>query len=492
MAVLQKAMKTVIKYYEQFKPKVKKQSNGRFSFLKIPIFATHTREDDTPMHVDADWMKRCVADQKELRDKFKRLPKVGVGHNEDPSAPEKEAVFYLDNYTFEPKTGFLYADYVDVPEAMKDELLANKWPNRSCEPSVDIPRIEYMALLGGRPGWLKALPDIHYAEGKPKFKEILMPNPKTKLKYAELSEDIKQAIQSAVKESLDGLLSELGADGVSGAAEPYEEGQDEVTKQKAEAQTQADNGTPDPDKEEGAFAEEPTEGNPDAANKPKPQRDAGDEGKADPDEDDESEDSLREKLMKNSERQYKEMSKDQLKAMWGKVSGAGEDKNGKGRYNKSNMKNNWGESDEYADKGKKGQYAEVLQRNSELEKQVADLKKWQRDQDRASERHSWHARYAELHVPPARLDPVKQVDHIMKLPKELREDHFKAIAEALGGPSVDPINQGNAFSTYSESAHGAGTGSDESAKCDEFIRQNLARFGGDVIAAGRAFYDKRS
>ena len=352
-------MKAVIKYFEQFKPKIKRQKNGLFSFLHIPIFATHERKDESPMTIDAEWMQRCVADQKELKDKFHRLPKVGVGHNDEESGQEKPAVFFLDNFQFDPKTGFLYADYVDVPEQWRDELTSNRWPNRSCEPSMTVPRIEYMALLGGRPGWLKALPDIHYAERTNKFKEILMP----RAKYAELSEEIKQAIQSAVKSSLDGLLEELGADGVSGAAEPYEEGNDEVTKLKADAQKQAD---------ERGFAEKPKEGNP-GDETGKDAEDARD----DDDEDDESEDSLREKLLKKNEAEYKEMSKKALRAMWAQVTDSGEERKPNGKYPRKAMKGQWGY---HADGSDKGHYAEQLQRTKELELEVEKLKASQRDQ----------------------------------------------------------------------------------------------------------------
>jgi hypothetical protein len=56
-------------------------------------------------------------------------------------------------------------------------------------------------------------------------------------------------------------------------------------------------------------------------------------------------------------------------------------------------------------------------------------------------------------------------------------------------PSESALVDGG-FATYSESV-GAGKEVDAGAM-DKFIRENIQRFGGDAVAAGRAFMEQNS
>lgn len=113
-------------------------------------------------------MYQCVANQKEQKAKG-YLPRLIIGHTSDaPNAPEMPVAAYLDNYTYNPRDKWLYADYVDVPEDLKNQIEANKWPGRSAEANRREPRVEVVALLGGTPPYFK-LPDLKYAAGDSKL-----------------------------------------------------------------------------------------------------------------------------------------------------------------------------------------------------------------------------------------------------------------------------------------------------------------------------------
>lgn len=152
------------------------------------MFECHKRED---INCDEQWMRDCVADQKELKSGG-YLPRLAKGHTSDnPSDPEKTADAYLDNYRFDPADRWLYADYVDVPKDLMEEIKANKWPGRSAEASRQKPRIEVVALLGATPSYFK-LPDIRYSDTPDKhfiFSEITMATP-TKSTLRQIYEDL--------------------------------------------------------------------------------------------------------------------------------------------------------------------------------------------------------------------------------------------------------------------------------------------------------------
>jgi hypothetical protein len=128
-----------------FKPEL--QADGRYAVRGVPIFETHER--DGIGKVDSKWMYACCDDQKlKAANGFK--PRLIVGHTtEDGTGPEKPVVGFLDNYRFDAKDGWLYADYVDI--APEDLPLLKRFPGRSAEASVTKPAINTVALLGRNP-----------------------------------------------------------------------------------------------------------------------------------------------------------------------------------------------------------------------------------------------------------------------------------------------------------------------------------------------------
>lgn len=138
------------------------QPDGTYTIRRVPIFECHTRQEgNKKIVVDHAWMYQCVKDQK-AKAAQGYYPKIIIGHNsDDPNAPERPVVAPLDNYEFDPITGFLYADYVNLaPEALP---LLKKYPARSAEASWVRPEINTVAILGGTPPWFK-LPDMRFSE----------------------------------------------------------------------------------------------------------------------------------------------------------------------------------------------------------------------------------------------------------------------------------------------------------------------------------------
>lgn len=158
-------------------------------------------------------MYQCVANQKEQKAKG-YLPRLIIGHtSDDPNAPEMPVAAYLDNYTYNPRDKWLYADYVDVPEDLKNQIEANKWPGRSAEANRREPRVEVVALLGGTPPYFK-LPDLKYAAADSKvfiFSECHMAI-KAKSEMRVLYEDISAMSKPADPENPAGPKADPAAD----------------------------------------------------------------------------------------------------------------------------------------------------------------------------------------------------------------------------------------------------------------------------------------
>jgi hypothetical protein len=154
-------MSLVSHYREAISPEVIRQADGKFTLKRIPIFECHDRED---IHCNDAWMYACVADQQTKKANGFR-PRLIIGHTSDnPRDPEKPVKAFLDNYSFDAATKWLYADYVDVPQELLEQLKRNEWPGRSAEASRSRPAIDTVALLGGTPPYFK-LPDVKY-DGK--------------------------------------------------------------------------------------------------------------------------------------------------------------------------------------------------------------------------------------------------------------------------------------------------------------------------------------
>lgn len=146
----------------QFTPE--RQPDGKWTIRGVPIFECH--ESDDPNYcrkVDSAWMYACVRDQQELK-AGGFLPRLFIGHTDDqPGSPEKPVVGYLDNYRFDPKENWLFADYVGIED--KDIEAVKRFPGRSVEASKVKPAIRGVALLGATPPYFK-LPDVKFKEGE--------------------------------------------------------------------------------------------------------------------------------------------------------------------------------------------------------------------------------------------------------------------------------------------------------------------------------------
>lgn len=205
-----------LEFLGAIEPRVTKQANGKFTLHDIPIFTLHERDGNK---FDADWMNKTIAKQKANR-LAGFLPRLIIGHNDEEGQGkvEKPAVGALDDFYFNEKEGWLYANYVDVPEDMVNQIKDGAWPGRSIEVYPEENEITALALLGGTPPFFK-MPDIRFDDRQkmkgPKLHYSLetgpMPKDKNKTDYLHEGdpEEVDERIKALVVETVNKVMAEM-------------------------------------------------------------------------------------------------------------------------------------------------------------------------------------------------------------------------------------------------------------------------------------------
>lgn len=145
-------------------PKVAKQTNGKFTIYHVPIFAKHTRGS---FKCDDAWM--YAAEKRQAKNaQVGTLPRGILQHNpEGNDAPQNKPEFFLNGYKYDQPAGLMYADFVEVPDTLLGEIMANKWPGISPEVYENKqPEIPVVSLHPNAPTFLRdKMPDLRFAQG---------------------------------------------------------------------------------------------------------------------------------------------------------------------------------------------------------------------------------------------------------------------------------------------------------------------------------------
>lgn len=419
-------------YRDALTPRVIKQDDGRYTLRDIPIFQCHDRED---IHCDDQWMYACIRDQQEKKQNG-FLPRLIIGHNsEDPNAQEKPVAAFLDNYRYDPKTKWLYADYVDVPENLLHDLKANKYPGRSVEASRGKPAIDVVALLGGNPPYFK-LPDLKFQEKSDKVHivtELTMKiSPATFMKYMALMEKAeakKLKYEEVAKD--EGMSPEERAD-----YEKFCKYMKMYDEEKAKAPQEDD--------------EEP---------------------KASPPEDkpyDDDEDTKKPEDDKKDEKDYAKGQLDDVDpedSEW-KAAHAAMRENGSQRVGAS----------KHADRSERLNYQHLMRRVDELTLRNQAL-------EEKNERAEWTQKYQAVQAPRGRLNIGEEVDFLMDLPTAKRQAYFDRSVKNLkyASPSTSPAATD---AVVTDGYSGPGSES-ESRAIKKYYDENRAKYKGDFASAQR-------
>lgn len=370
-------MSLVFHYKEPISPTILEQGDGKYTLKKIPIFETHDRED---IHCDDRWMRECVKNQQALREKGQR-PRIIIGHtSDDPNAAERPCEAFLDNYQYDEKSGWLYADYVDVPQGLLDQIKDNKWPGRSAEASRSRAEIKVLALLGGNPPYFH-LPDIRYSANAESFtiqSEIFMATKAKKINKAEVAKLFGQNVQKyAESAGLAGIVTKYAdISGMSTQDPTFEETYREflICMERWTEEAKA--------KQEGGgemVASEPKAYGEDMPAKPE-----------------------------------HEMPKEKEKEMKMSAQNQGEER---------------------------VRYQELERKHTALLARVDELTEQNQRREDEMEQQKWTMKYHELRLPEGSIDVAKEVESLIALPASHRLKYFEGTTRWAGGPATEQIER---------------------------------------------------
>lgn len=433
---------------DAYAQKIEKLDNGKFALRGVPIFAVHKRENK---NFDENYLRAVVERQKDLKTRG-HLPRVTLGHtSDDISDPGPPVLGFADNFRFSEREGLLYADFVDLPEEVKDAVVNNQLPGISCEPHISHPEISVVAMLRGKPGWLR-LPDIRYVDTA------------ERLKFAEnnnvdrrnlMIPGLKRAVALSLNtKAIGGSVLRYAGDAID-KVDPADLQDKEKIKALLEevlSEWAEENESDEPDVIVNA------DGDDDQLKATKP-----DGTEIDEDEDEDEEDD-------KDVKQYSELPKEQNNAMWARVTKAGGKRRNKGqKYVKSSMKGNWpafpGEDKKkHADNGYVMRYAEQI---SKLQKKVDQI---QQEKDRSE----WVIRYAEACPGADAKTRDSVVAQLLAHPLDQREKLFSMLTKRA--PSLQAI--GADTFKYADNSDAA---------FKTFYEQNRAKYRGNTIKARQDF-----
>ncbi len=411
---------------------IEKQPNGKYAVRGRPVFQVHRREGHS---FDERYMRAAVARQKLLKEKG-FLPRVTFGHtSDDITDPGPPVLGFADNYRFDSKSGLLYADYIDLLPEVAEALKDNQIPGVSCEPNLDRPEINVIALLRGKPGWLK-LPDARYADQTQRFRyansEKVLRSFKMSLnKIKSAKANLKSAIQRYAEADLDTKVDPAELQDKEKIRKMIEE---ILGRWGEEYEAQLD-GAKDEDEDD----DEDTVSKADEAG---PKEDAPD---VEP---------------------YVNPKGEEAMAMWGRVRDAGGKIDKDGKYDREDMEGNWPTGyKKHADNAKVMRYIEMLRR------EVQTIKN-----DKI--KSEYVLRYTEALPGSDAKGRAAAVNQVMSQHPSKREELFALLTKR--GPSLSPINNGDLL-RYADDAN------DEDRKFEAFYAEKKDNFKGDKIKARREF-----
>lgn len=143
----------------QVEYKWSKQPNGLFTIFDVPIFSEYKGDDERPSFSKEGLVELVMGFEKWKEVGF--FPRIFVGHHDD-GVKNQRSVGFLDNLT--ERGGTIFADLVEIPWKIIQEIKKNKYPYRSVELDLDEFLIEGLALLESRPPYFK-YPILFLEEG---------------------------------------------------------------------------------------------------------------------------------------------------------------------------------------------------------------------------------------------------------------------------------------------------------------------------------------
>ncbi len=171
--------------------KIVPEGDGFYTVKDVPIFQCH---DNRGFNCDEEWMRECVQNFTHDRECGHR-PAIIVGHN--VKGVEKECKGFLDNFRLKGKR--LYADLVRIPRDLKERIVQNAFPSRSCEVLPTSKRILALALLGGTTPFF-TLPQMVYNNDEPSFWSPAMPFGNQNNTGVDVNEIAKRAAEAAIQQ----------------------------------------------------------------------------------------------------------------------------------------------------------------------------------------------------------------------------------------------------------------------------------------------------
>lgn len=138
----------------QFAFRVTDHGDGTYSIGDVPIFELGEHRG---FEYDEAWGDRTISNFAKLKGERGWLPTVFLGHTSDePGAPEKPAVGFLDNMRRVGKQ--IVADLTHIGQEIYEQIRAGQWPYRSVEVFNRAAQITGLALLGGTTPYHKFAP----------------------------------------------------------------------------------------------------------------------------------------------------------------------------------------------------------------------------------------------------------------------------------------------------------------------------------------------